>query len=323
MNRRNLPIFSAVALALSIGITNNANADVHAVAVNDISNLQVIFSTPTLPTSATFRVDGNANLGSVAGADTTNQVFNAGVAPFNIVQAFQGAVAAPAENTFSPVGDLGGNYARADSVILTSELSPGLPPTPTGNRTRAQNVAESWLKTNDTGFGDAGNSSVTTVNFQATAGQTVTFSFDADPYLQAQVDAGSAFASDASAEISVNFVITNSAGQQVFVWSPSGAGAGAITGGNATLDPFSLNETVTRDQSNTGLSTSDNALGSFSATSNALAADIYTIELRMRETVNTQLTTAAVPEPETLSLLGLSMLCLGIVRKRRKFSVAS
>lgn len=320
MKIRNLAICSALALGLSAGMVNNASADVHAVAVNEITNLQVVFTTPTQPDSAVFRVDRNADLGSIPGTDGGSVPFNSGTAPFDVTQAFQGSGAAPAENTFSGVGDLGFNYARADSSILQSQLNPGQPPAPSGaGSTQTSSVAESYLSANDNGFGDAGNSSVTTVDFTLTTPQQISFAFDSDPYLLARVDSDSAFASDASAEISLVFVITNAAGATIFEWTPDGQ-IGAITGGTESLDPFALNATVTRDQDNTGVAITDNTVGSFAAITNVLTADTYTLELRLRTTVNTQLTRAEIPEPEMLGLLGLSMLGIGFARflRRRK-----
>ena len=320
MKISNLAISSALALGLGAGMVTNATADVHAVAVNEITNLTVVFTNPTQPDSAVFRVDRNADLGSIPGTDGGNVPFNSGTAPFDVTQAFQGSGAAPAENTFSAVGDLGYNYARSDSSILQSQLNPGQPPVPSGSTsTSSSSVAESYLSSNDNGFGDAGNSSITTVTFTSDGTQSISFRFDSDPYLLARVDADSAFASDASAEISLVFVISNAAGDPIFEWAPDGT-IGDITGGTETLAPFALNDLITRDQDNTGVAITDNTNGTFAAVTNVLDADTYTLELRLRTTVNTQLTRADNPEPEMLGLLGLSMLGIGFARflRRRK-----
>lgn len=312
------PVMTAAVLFAIGGGIGTAHAAAYAVSSDDLSNLTVSIAGANTLTSATFRLDAQANLGSVPGSTANSTVAVAGTAPFNVNQALEGA--AVAENTFTPVGNIGGNYARSDAQLPSTEINPGTNPGPTGNQTQARNIAESFLINSDTGFGDAGNSSLTSLTLNVASGAVFSFSFDATPFMQATVDAGSIFPSNASADIAVTFVVTGPGGV-FFSWAPGAAPTVGDAGGS--LNPFSLNQTISRTESTSGTVTFNPGTGVFSASSIAtVVGGDYSIELRMRETVNTSLTTAipeidAVAGTGALTLLG-GMLALAGERRRRR-----
>jgi hypothetical protein len=335
-------IASAMALGMGLGMAGNANAAyVYAAAYNNLSSFFIGPAGLNL-LSATFNINTSADLSSIAGVDGHGGSISSGSAPFNVTQAIQqdgfasGSGSIP-ENTFTPVapGTTATSYARGDAQLPVTTLNPGSPPSvnlPFGGTT-SLNIAESYLNTNRSGTADAGNGSTTTFNLTLLGDSALSFSFNADPYLQAIVTPGTIFSSKAIAEDTVNISITrtfagNPGGNQtVFSWAPGTAPT--VGDGGGSVNPFSLNENRSLDQNTPGVAEYDptgdgigGATGSFSASTvllNRLAPGgqtyVYTIQLRQNEHVDTELT---VPEPDSIALLGIGFTSLVFMSKRRR-----
>jgi hypothetical protein len=319
---------ASIAAATALGISQNAQADAYAYAYNNIFNLKIVSNTGLIPASSVFKLSNSAGLdGSNVGTGPIS--FSAGTAPFNIPDAVKGSPSTPANNP-GQNGNIGNNYAKGDASIVTSELNPGSPPTVSGNLTDTWAVAESYLSKvgNGGGLGNVGSTSTFVfVNPLTAGGTSLTFNFDALLHLVACVDDGtvctdsqSVFPTNAQASSAVSFVLTDSLGNKVFDWA---IGSGPSVGGAASTNPFQMNTTISRDQSNKGLSDvlrDTTVIGTqFSATTIAFAPGTYTLSLNDNKNVATELT---VPEPETLALMGIGLLG-GLLVNRRKIGQAA
>ena len=124
--------------------------------------------------------------------------------------------------------------------------------------------------------------------------------------------------------------VCNGAGSSVFAWTPDGIvapanpslgiPAGAISGGIETLDPFSLNRGVTASANFINEDVISPVTGSFAARTNQLGAGRYTMTILQTARSNA---TIEVPEPGTLALVGLSLVGLAAVGRRRSVRQAA
>jgi hypothetical protein len=100
-----------------------------------------------------------------------------------------------------------------------------------------------------TGFGNASGTNVSSRGLSVTVancpagGCTISFSFEADPFVMATVDAGANAGSVARGTLGFSVSLTNVATNAiVFNWTPDGS-LGGIVGGTETSDPETLNAT--------------------------------------------------------------------------------
>ncbi|MBL8392136.1 MAG: hypothetical protein JNN21_09715, partial [Candidatus Accumulibacter sp.] len=302
----------AVSLAALTGlaVSQSAQADAYAYAYNNIFNLKIESSPFLVPTSSVFKLTDSAGLTGFANDSNGPISFNGGTAPFNIPDANIGIAStnSPAQNL-----NIGTNYARGDASIITSELNPGSPPGVTGKLTDTWAVGESYLNRNGSGGGSGSVGSTTTFDFVFAT--SLKFSFDAILKMVACVDgpptcadSDSVFPTNAQASSAVSFVLTDSSGAKVFDWAP---GTGPTIGsGGASTNPFQMNTTISRDQSNTGVSLIDEdttRVGGtqFTAQTVAFAPGRYTLSLNDDKRVTTEL---VIPEPGSLALMGVGLL---------------
>jgi PEP-CTERM motif len=177
------------------------------------------------------------------------------------------------------------------------------------------------------GFGNANGTnvssrglSVSVVNCPA-GGCTISFSFQADPFVMATIDAGANAGSVARGTLGFSVSLTNVATNAiVFNWTPDGS-LGGIVGGTETSDPESLNSTFAAFPGQSITHSGRYAAGTFSsysATTNALAAGNYTLSFAMSESTDVRRVAAdTVPEPATCALIFVGFGVVGVMRRLR------
>jgi hypothetical protein len=291
--------------------TSAARADSYARAYNEVSNLVVTVSSgvsigATVDTSFANACLPNGNCVSKGGVGFTDS------------PAAQIGWAGYVNNSYASNEGAPGSYSVADASIDAQQLT-GSP------STRARSFAEAQLVGNGTASASAGNSSATLLSTTLTAGagDTLSFRFDANPYIKSWLSSSATAPSQAEAAISLNFNLIDSNGNVVFNWAPDGV-AGGILGGTETADAYTLNTALTAVSGNPGplifaptSCAAGSATGCFSATTNGLAAGLYTLNLSMHENVGLQSVVAAVPEPSTYLMMFAGMTLLGAIARRK------
>ena len=318
MQKNRKVLFAAIAAAFGLGTAVNAQAGAYAYSYLNVTDFVITGTNTVFVLPSTVTSEASASL---TGFATVN---NGGVGFTNTLPAQINV--AKANDDFTPVGPVGFNFARGDAAIL-KEQSKGDP------FTQAVNVAEANLVANGTGTGRSRNASDTSFNISVAAGGgSLDFVFKADPYLKIiLLPAGLLSPSLARAGVSMNIQIVDNTGNTVFSYAPTGlTGVGPITGGNDLSDPYSLNRTIARNFGNTGTTTYDPTgcpvgdpvaqescatLGTFHATTSTLAPGTYTLTLQDQKTADVAL---AIPEPDSLLLVGIAFSALGFISRRKK-----
>ncbi len=216
----------------------------------------------------------------------------------------------------------GQNFSFGDANVISEQAS-------AATRIQARNIAESNIGTSGTNVGtaDGTNASSTIFNLtgcSATNTCQLGFSFDADPYLYAELDALAQANPASFARGTLDFSVTlnklnpvTGSTSPVFLWAPDGS-PGGILGGTELLDPEALNVSVqalvpgTFDQKSGPYASG--GFGSFAAVTDNLNDGTYTLTLRMNEKTEVKRT---VPEPGTLAMLGLGLMGVAFGGRRK------
>lgn len=306
-------LLAVAVLGISIACST-ARADSYARAYNEVSNL-VITVSPGVVVGST--VDTSFSTACLPNGNCVSQ----GGAGFTDSPAAQIGWGSYVNNSYANNQGAATSYSVADSSIDSQQLT-GAP------STRARSFAEGQLLGNGTANAVAGNSSATLLRTTLTAGagDSLSFRFDANPYIQSWLSANAKPGSQAQSSIGLNFNLIDNQGNVVFNWAPDGV-AGGIIGGTETADAFTLNTGLTAVNGNAGplvfsptSCVSGSSAGCFAATTNGLAAGLYTLNLSMHQNVSLQSVVAAVPEPSTYVMLFAGMGLLGAVARRKSRS---
>jgi hypothetical protein len=304
--------FLATAAAGLLSLSTGAHADAFSGAYNNVSDLVITGTTG-------IAIGGSVNSSSATACLPNGNCISTGGA--GVIDAPVAQIGAPSyvNNSYATLQGAPYSYAFADASIDSLQTQ-GAP------STQARNVAEGQLLTPTTASANAGNSSATllqnTIQVGGNGG-TVNFRFNAAPYIQTFLSANEVAGAQAEGNISLNLNLIDNAGNIVFNWAPDGI-AGGITGGTEASDAFTLNTSLTALSGNNGpliydpIGCAPGSGGCFNATTNTLAAGIYTLNLSMRETINLQSTAAVVPEPEGYAMLLAGLAMLGFIARRKQ-----
>jgi hypothetical protein len=316
---------SASLMTAGMGLSTQAQAGAYAFAYNHIRNglITLTGGTATLTSSSSSTSTVGSPLPMTSAGD-----LETGMAP-NASPATQGnpvrldefvGAGGETDTGYIPFGRIASSYSWADGNTIREQTSQT-------DGFEVINAAEGNIHG---GVGSASSgaenssSSVLTMSLDMGAPGALTFTFEANPYLEAYIhNAGSS----ASPNLDNNITIRDNATDTVvFSWAPDGinAGAGGVggtIGGTESADSQSLNTSINdliADGVGAFFSNDGGAFTPFGVTSNLLPAGTYTISLFTQESQVVDKVPGVVPEPATLALVGLGMLGMGFTIRRRK-----
>jgi hypothetical protein len=317
-------LVGAAAGALTVGFASKSYAGALAFSSLNNANFQILKSDGSQYDVSDLDV---LEIGDFTKAESSlNGIGTVGTDPADVQLQCQGNCAGIGQNDFTQQAGPLGQFSRADAVLTGAGIS-GVANTP--NAVNASSVAEVQL--NQVSVATAGSNEGTgsRFSFNPTEDGLLTFRFDATPLLQAMLEQDDQIA---FASVAWSLSILDGNGHAVFAWTPDGLAGGIVCDADdpatpedenascsETSDPFSLNTSIATLDDGDGLVVYDPGTGSFSATSPVLSAgSTYTLSINEETAANAEVAINAVPEPAAAGLLGLGLLGLAGIRRRRE-----
>ncbi|WNB77253.1 PEP-CTERM sorting domain-containing protein [Methylomonas koyamae] len=333
-----------IAGALALGMSSHAYAGVYAGSRLDIQGLNISFTAPGgiepgAVTGYTFVSAANATLNGASGNQNSECGTVAGPACSNVAPVLQATANAPGGAPVRSAGDftffgpgVNQTYSNSASQIGDATLS-------TGNPTNATQISEVEIAGTGTGNSDTKVTSTTAFNFVFTVGTdnaTFDISFFANPNLFSSVNTPGLISDAAQSSVSVSFNLSGSHNTQVS-WAPNGAVGGVPVSdcdSSAGLtctevsDTQSLNLTRilgpgnpnSNGYSDTRTGGVDAGLTYFEFKVEGLLAGTYSLGLTATTAAEAQQIT--VPEPGIVSLMGIGLIGMGYVGRRKSMESA-
>ncbi len=286
-----MPLAAAAAATFMMGTAGDAKASAVAYSNLYVNNLSVSNSSGQTLDASDFSslsvgnfTNAEANIGG-SGISDDSLTSGSSDVPLQCLGAACGGIA---ENDFSQQSS--GVFSRGDALLEGSLITGLEDPAPA----EANSVGELRLD-GDSASNGSTVGTTTSFEFALEEAETLTFDFDATPYLNVALEDGTG---QAQASTAFSITITDQDSNEVFSYAPE-----------------DLN--TSRGQLNEGEKVYDPGTGSYSGTTDLLAGDQeYTLTINHQ--TETSGTFTAVPEPGTLMMLGAGLLGLGAVGRRRQ-----
>jgi hypothetical protein len=300
-----------------------AYADAYAVATDNIQNG---FISATAGVSFGSFLSNSSTAASLNGGPGVS--FASNTANPDAPISAQGSASARANETvngsgyYTLIGSNGTNYSWGDANVVQEQTS-------TATITE-RNTAETNFATD--GFGNADGTNKSSIQLGVTAGNcpasgcTISFLFDADPFIHVLVDSGANAFSISRGTLDFQITLASvSNGAIVFNWTPDGSIGSGISGGTEAADAENLNATLAAFAGDDLTHSGPYAAGTFghyAAFTNALAPGNYTLSIFVNEKTDVTYDHGArgfadVPEPATCALLFAGLAAVGFIARRR------